>query len=933
MIRISRFILICILSLLLGPGILIAQEGEKKKLEIEDYGQWQTITATAFSNDGNWFAYNISLVDGDGWLMFKEVGSDSTGEHKFMHGIRPTFSENNRWAAFQIGVSEDEQEKLEEQNKQVQYKLGLMNLSTADVDTFENIQQFEFAETGNHLAMTKYKPEDENVSGSELLIRNLQTGQNQLIGNVSEYKFNEEGTLLAVALDASGKLGNGVHLVDLNNRSVTVLESDTTDFKNLTWSEEESALAFIKSHSDESYEDPTHRVYAYQNLPDTMEPNIFSQEEYDSFPADHRVVDYRSLQWSDDRETLFFGIKKWEKREKPETKDQEADEESAAESDSTKKDEVTPADLNEGMDSTNVEIWHWRDDQIQPRQEVLKNSLEEDNHLSAWHLNENAFVQLGNEMIENVSLSGDQQHAVGYVEQPYEPTFEEEWRDIYLIDVNTGEREKILERRESVSTSPGGEYLLYFWDNEWRTYDIDEEEEVNLTEELDTRFENYHLVNGREQQRPFGTGRWAEDDEWVLLYDEYDVYRATPDGDSIEKLTNGAQDSIRYRQVYLDLEDDYVEEDDPLYFHMYGDYTKKRGYARLDRRDRLQTLIYNDSQISRLSKAKDTDKFVYQEESATDSPDFFFAEGDFNNPIALTNTNPQQDEYHWADDELVTFNNEMGDKLQGRLLYPADYDPDKTYPMIVYIYEMRSQDMHSYTIPTRTSPYNFRRFSSEGYFVFQPDITYRLRDPGMSAVESVVPAVKMVLETGMIDEEKIGLTGHSWGAYQTSFIITQTDLFNSAVAGAPLTNMVSMYNSIYWNSGITDANIFEISQGRFPDPWWMDWDKFIDNSPIFNMKNTKTPLLVEFGTDDGAVDFNQGVELYTTMRRMEKPFVMLVYEGENHGLAREENQIDYATRSFQWHDHYLRGEEAADWIIEGLPYLERPALKAEDNDK
>jgi len=247
--------------------------------------------------------------------------------------------------------------------------------------------------------------------------------------------------------------------------------------------------------------------------------------------------------------------------------------------------------------------------------------------------------------------------------------------------------------------------------------------------------------------------------------------------------------------------------------------------------------------------------------------------------------------------------------------------------MITYIYEMRSQTMHNYSVPTRTSPYNMRRYSSEGYFVFEPDINYVLRDPGVSAVESVVPAVETVLETGMIDEDKVGLTGHSWGAYQTAFIITQTNIFNSAVAGAPLTNMVSMYNSVYWNSGTPDAQIFEVSQGRFPEPYWMDWDKFIENSPIFNMEDNTTPLLVEFGTDDGAVDFNQGVELYNTMRRMEKPYVMLVYEGENHGLARKENQIDYASRAFEWHEHFLKGEEAPDWVKSGIPYLERPVMK------
>ncbi|MDZ7718014.1 MAG: prolyl oligopeptidase family serine peptidase [Balneolaceae bacterium] len=923
----NRFCAVFLVLIFSFSSFLLAQENEKVKLEPNDYEEWQRITNTAFSNDGSWFAYNIELVDGDGWLMIKKVASDSTGEHKFMHGISPEFSENNEWAAFQIGVSEEEEKNLEQQNERVQYKLGLMNLASANVDTFENIQQFEFSETGNHIVMNKYKPEDQK-GGGEIVVRNLQTGQNQLIGNVSEYTFNEEGTLLAIAIDASEKLGNGVQLLNLKNQHMAVLESDTANFKNLTWSEEENALAFVKAITNDQYKNKTHEIYAYRNLPSSTEANVFRQNRFEEFPADHRIVEFRDLIWTDDGNTIFFGIQEWEKNEKPTKPDTPGD--SEAETDSTKN-EKQDVDPDEDLDPTNVEIWHWQDDQIQPRQEVLQNSLKEENHLSAWHLDKDSFVQLGDSLMENVSLTGDHQHAVGYVEKPYEPTFEEEWRDIYLIDVNTGEREKILERREIVNTSPGGDYLLYFWDNEWRAYDIEERKEINLTGDVNTRFENYHIVTGSEQQPPFGNGRWAKDDAWILLYDEYDVYRATPDGDVIEKLTNGSQDSIRYRQVYLDMEDDFVEPDEALYFHMYGDYTKKRGYARLGNNDRLHTLLYKDQQINRLNKAKDAEKFIYSAESSTDSPDFFYVERDFNNPIELTNTNPQQENYYWADDELITFHNERGKKLQGRLLYPANYNPDKKYPMIVYIYERRSQDMHSYTIPTRTNPYNFRRFSSEGYFVFQPDITYELRDPGMSAVKSVLPAVEKVLETGMIDKDKLGLTGHSWGAYQTSFIITQTNMFNSAVAGAPLTNMVSMYNSIYWNSGMTDARIFEISQGRFPDPWWMDWDKFIDNSPIFNMKNTETPLLVEFGTDDGAVDFNQGVELYTTMRRMEKPFVMLVYEGENHGLAREENQIDYATRAFEWHDHYLNGKPAPKWIKEGLPYLQRPEIVEEDN--
>ncbi len=909
MMRFIRSLTLLTVLILISSTSLFAQ---KQKLEPEDYDQWQMIAGTELSADGNWFAYNISLVDGDGWLIIKEVGADSTEEHKFIHGVRPDFSQDNKWAAFQIGVSEDQKEKLEKQKKKVHLKLGLMNLETAEVDTFKNVQSYSFSDDGRYLAMKKYKAEEVKTGGTDLILRDLQQGTNQLIGNVSEYAFNDSGSKLAVLLDAHEELGNGAHLYNLESGKVTVLDSDTTSFKELTWNEDGNALAFLKEHKNEDFKDPTHHVLAFKNLNNSLKKFVFDQQELGAFPDAFRVVDYRGLEWSDDNNTVFFGIKEWEKKEKKD-----------AEADSAKK-------KSDDLDPSNVEVWHWKDDDIQPKQEVMVNQLKEENHLSAWHLDENSFVQIGSEKLEETQLTGDQQHAVAYNPKPYEPAFEEEWRDVYIVDVTTGESQKILDRHEYVQTSPDGGYLRYFKDQNWWSYDIQNDQHQNLTKDIDTRFQNFTNVNGRENRRPFGSGEWSENDRWFIAYDQYNAYKVWADGSKTQKLTSGNDDKIRYRQVRFDYENDGIAKDEPVFFSMYGDETKDRGYARLNGSS-TETLIYEPKMITRLSKADSTKHYVYQEETATDSPDFFHVDRNFNNAVALTYTNPQQDNYYWADDELITFTNEDGQKLEGRLLYPANYDPDKKYPMITYIYEDRSQTMHSYNIPTKRSPYNRRRYSSEGYFVFQPDITYELSDPGVSAVESVVPAVNKVIETGMVNEDQIGLTGHSWGAYQTSFIVTQTDLFNSAVAGAPLTNMISMYNSIYWNTGTTDAKIFETSQGRFPDPWWKDWDNFVENSPIFNMQKMNTPLLVEFGTDDGAVDFNQGVELYNTMRRMQNPFVMLVYEGENHGLAREENQIDYATRAFEWHEHYLLGKEAPEWITDGLPYLDRPAMQEKED--
>ena len=153
--------------------------------------------------------------------------------------------------------------------------------------------------------------------------------------------------------------------------------------------------------------------------------------------------------------------------------------------------------------------------------------------------------------------------------------------------------------------------------------------------------------------------------------------------------------------------------------------------------------------------------------------------------------------------------------------------------------------------------------------------------------------------------------------------MTQTDLFAAGVAGAPLTNMMSMSMSIYWNSGQSDTYIFHESQGRMDKPFWRDVDTYIKNSPIFNLDSLNTPLMIAFGTNDGAVDFNQGVEMYNAARLVNKVFVMLVYPGENHSVRRKENQVDYHYRVLEWFNHYVRGDEAQPWITEGVPHLDR----------
>ena len=902
----------------------IQEETEKKKLNPEDYAEWQRIGTAELSPDANWFAWNIHQIEGDGWLMLQKTGEDPDEGHRFDHAQRPAFSNDNQWFTFMIGVSEEERR----QNQNIRYSLGLMNLETAEVDTFKNISRAEFSDDGKFLVMNKYRPEDSEHRGSDIILRDLQAGENQLIGNVANFAFNEESTMLAYLIDSHEKLGNGVHLIDLETRSTRVMESDEADYEMLTWNDQGNGLTFLKAFEEEGFDEKSYQIYAFRNLDGNSQKQVFDSLERDDFPEEYRLVNYRNLRWSDDGDRIFFGIKEWAKKDE-DKKEEEADPDEEKEEGEEEEEETEEKqeDPDAHLDPTNVEVWHWLDDPMQSRQRVMRQHLEESNFLSVWHLNDDRFVQLTDDHEVTLSLTGDQKHAVLNDPTPHKPRTRELWNDIYLVDVSTGERELVLERQEWVFPSAGGSYLLYFRENHWWTYDIEEKWHINLTEDLEHPFNNFQNITGREFDPAFGRGQWAEDDQWTLLYDEFDVYKVAPDGSSAERITNGRENEIRYRQQRLDFETDAINPDEPFYLNIFGERTKDRGYARVMPGGEIEELIYEPAFIARLMKADDAPKYAYLHQTAVESPNFYLVDDGFENPVQLTNTNPQQDEYHWAGDELISFTNQRGEELEGRLLYPANYNPEKQYPMMVYIYERVSQSLHNYALPSRTSAYNQRRFSSEGYFVFMPDITYELNRPGMSAVESVVPAVEKVLETGMIDPDRIGLTGHSWGGYQTNFIITQTDLFSSAVAGAPLVNLISMYNSIYWNSGFHQGYIFETSQGRFPYPWWEDKESFLENSPLHQIENSETPLLLMFGTDDGAVPFNQGVELYTTMRRMHKEFVMLVYDGEGHGLGRRENQIDYATRAMEWHAHYLLGKEPADWIIEGLPFIERPEIK------
>ena len=930
----TTLLLAAVLAAVCAPGAL-AQD--KPTLTSDDYGQWESLGQTVLSRDGRWLAVGVARVNDEGELRVHATDSDSVVVVPY--ATRPAFTRDSRWLAYSIGVSPAERKKLEAANTPVRNALGLLNLGTGEQERIDEVESFSLSDDGRYVALRRYRPEGRESTGVDAVVRDLSSGATLSFGNVSGLAWSDEGHLLAMTVDTDDSVGNGVKVYDPESGRLRSLDTDEATYRNLSWRDESMDLAVLKTYTDDAHEDTAHVALAWRGLDaDAGASFVLDPRDGPMLPEGTRVVEHRTPSWSQDGGTLFLGLQDRRPLDEPEavaTGEEEDAEDEGEEGDGGGDGEEDGAEgpaegADEEEDPPGVEIWHTRDVDPVPQQRVREQQLRRVNHIGAWHLDGDRFLQLGGDHADQAQIAEGGRHLVARDETPYDvdAMFRQQFHDIYAVDAATAQRRLVRERvTVDLGASPGGRYILWFEGEDYWSHDLDSGETRNLTGGLDGVFVNLDLTPSREQMPPFGVAGWTEDDEAVLVNDRWDVWEVRADGSDGRRLTRGAEDEVRHRLLRLDREEDAFDPDGPFYYSTYGEWTKKAGYSRARPGEVPERLVWTDDSyggfFGGLLKAADADVFAFRRERFDDSPDVFVAGEALDDARQVTRTNPFHDDYAWGRSELVDYENEWGRPLQGALIYPADYEPGTQYPMIVYHYEILSPSLHRYVVPDATNYYNVQAWSQEGYFVLMPDIVYRDRRPGQSNVETLRPAVAAAVATGMIDPDRVGLIGHSWGGYQTTFFVTQDDLFASAVAGAPLTNLMSMYLSFYWNSGGTDARIFEISQGRMQVPWWEDWDSYHANSPIHHIQDMNTPLLMMFGTDDGAVEFNQGVEFYNAARRTGKDMVLLVYEGENHGLRQEANQRDYRDRILQWFAHYLKGEPAPEWITSGLPYIEQ----------
>ena len=366
-------------------------------------------------------------------------------------------------------------------------------------------------------------------------------------------------------------------------------------------------------------------------------------------------------------------------------------------------------------------------------------------------------------------------------------------------------------------------------------------------------------------------------------------------------------------------------------YELLGDIneiTKANGIFTLNlKTNKISSKLSVDTKNFRLSKkASKSNNLIYTRQNFNEFPNIWITDKNFKQQLQISHTNSHKKDFKWGTVELIKWKAFDGVELEGLLYKPENFDPNKKYPLITYFYEKRSQTLHNFSVPTPSaSIVNMPYLISNGYVAFIPDIVYQDGHPGNSAFNCIISGVEAVEKLGFIDSDKMALQGQSWGGYQTAYLVTKTNKFAAAMAGAPVSNMTSAYGGIRWGSGLNRAFQYERTQSRIGKTLWEKGglELYIENSPLFFIDKIETPMLIMHNDNDGAVPWYQGIEYFMGLRRLQKPVWMLTYNNEAHNLKKVKNKQDLSIRMMQFFDHYLKGEKAPVWMTKGVDILSK----------
>jgi len=861
--------LVFILQLAACP--CLGQVLQKKILNVNDYSKWGQLNLNGLNENGSWVSYTLSYENGIDTLFLKNTKSMLS--KSFPAGTNGRFV-NSDWFIFQT-------------TKEVH----LVNLKTGLKEIIKNAIQYDYSPNTRKLLILL----SQNDNQRTLLIRKLNGTDKEQIASVDN--FIMDPALQMVLYTSKADTKHEITLLDLSKKNkITILGNSSGSFDNLVWHPKGKSVAFMEMPLNPSESKMVFYYDLHGNKIYKLDIDV-QNELGDSLSITDKS---HKLKISDDMQKVFFSVKRKTKLE------------------------ITKV-------SSEVQLWNGNAKWIYPMEEKRKHA--ERTYLALWEPFKDNTRLLSNDTLPQIMLTGNQRYAILSNKKQYEPQYDyESPRDFYIMDLSSGKSELLLKKHSGnmlrTTASPNGKYIAYFKQKNWWIYDILKKSHTNITKNLKSSF--FH----NDKQYPNNTDVdssifWTMNGKEILLCDEYDIWAINTNGTSAQRLTSGRETQIKFRLAGYSLVlparsnyDGIIFDSVDLHKGLLLEAGSVRGYSGFYKWSPKfnKNLVYSTSTLlNQFTQSADGTTFVYLEQRYDVSPRLMIKNQSNDSSKLLVQSNPQQEEFYWGKAKLIHYKNTKGDSRSGILYYPAQYNSQKKYPMIVYIYEKLSNDFYKYIAPSQLEDrgFNITTFTTQGYFVLLPDISYQIGKPGLSAADCVVSATKEIIHKEMILPNRVGLIGHSFGGYETNFIITQTDLYAAAVSGSGASDLTNFYLTV-GATGRSNMWRFENQQWRMGKSLFDDREGYNSNSPIEHAENITTPLLSWTGESDKQMNWNQSAALYLALHRLNKEHIMLVYPKEGHTILKPVNQKDLSMRIHDWFDYKLKDLPPSTWIKDGL---------------
>lgn len=868
-----------------------------------EVGHWPSVRFYTISNDGNYVLYKIQNVPvGSSTLV---VQSTHNGWKREFPGLGTgLFTADSKRMIFAEGRD----------------SVCLLSLGTSEETWLPHSNSYNLVGEGTNEWLIF-----RTTRQGELVIRNIASGKQRRWTDVKDYILNKVGTVLVLNRQDTTDGGHVQQLrwEDLLTEKGKIIWTGEKAFQ-YTFDDRGRQLAFLVDASKKQGSHPGLSLCYYHEDMDSARIQVTAASEE---VADHLLISGEAPRFSHDSTHIFFQL--------------------------TEPPLPTPP-----ADAVKVDIWHYKDLQLQSSQVIdLRPRL-------YW-----AMVDTRTSRVIRLQQEGEGLlwPTDGPGEQVITYTQKGNWTDswwnpamyptLYCISVHDGSRKMLKEHANDppnpilFSFSPEGRWIVYYDRSKgvWCSYSNSTGVTRIITKNIpypvyDENTREYSRSYRYWKPVPVGLAGWLAGDRAVLLYDDYDIWEVDPTGEKNPVNVTGGYGRRNHLKFRVAEETNTNKErlfarGDTLLLCAFNTMTKYNGFYRkvlsaAGNPERLHMgpeVIYAAySQLfdgasppfgTVLAKARDAAIWVVRRRSTRQAPDLYTT-SDFKTFQRLSHCQPQE-ACNWLTAELLHWTTTEGKPTSGILYKPENFDPKQKYPVIVYYYEQYSDNLYDYPVPSLSyGPLNIPFFVSRGYLVLVPDISYTIGSPGESVVGTVVSGARYLNCFPYVDGKHIGIQGHSFGGFETNYLVTHTHLFAAAAEAAGEADLISAYEDLrygYGGLGSSAQEYHETGQGRMGATLWEQPDAYIRNSPVLRADRVTTPLLMIHNKKDGNVPFRQAIEFFTALRRLGKRVWLLQYDESSHVMVPAKDTRDYTIRLTQFFDHYLKGMPAPEWMTEGIP--------------